>query len=299
MRKKFLIILGLPLLVIASTMFIAGMLITADIEKETVKLGPAENWFDDWYTISRIDDKTFAIGEPRYWQRNYNYLILGEKRAILFDTGPGVRDIRPVLESLTSMGITVVFSHPHYDHIGNNHLFHEIAGLDIPSIRSEVTEDIFEPSYLRGFTTRRIPAFPISEWWQPGQQVDLGGRSLLVFHVPGHEIGSIALLDPVSQQLFTGDFIYPGWLVAFAPTSDLESYLKSARYLLNQTKGGEILLGAHSVPEHPSPVLPYRALLDLEKTLQAIISHSIDPVARFPLRIYPVSKEMELYMLPF
>ena len=33
-------------------------------------------WFDDYYTIQKIDERTFAIGEPRYYQLNFNYLIL-------------------------------------------------------------------------------------------------------------------------------------------------------------------------------------------------------------------------------
>jgi len=50
-------------------------------------------WFDDYYTVQAIDEKTFAIGEPRYFQKNFNYLIVGESRAIVFDAGTGQRAI--------------------------------------------------------------------------------------------------------------------------------------------------------------------------------------------------------------
>lgn len=276
-----------------------GYLITKDIPHEKVVLSPEEVWFDDWFTITIIDDQTFAIGEPRYWQRNYNYLILGKERAILFDTGPGVRDIKPVVQSLTKRPITVVSSHPHYDHIGNNHRFPHIAWLDTPSIRSEVEGDLFQPSFLRGFTTRRTPPFRISEWWQPNQQIDLGERNLTIFYVPGHESGSVALLDRESNQLFTGDFIYPGWLVAFAPTSDIDQYLASTQFLLQQTGGSERIFGAHAVPEHPSPILPHTALVDLEKSLIAIRAGKSDPLSQFPLQIYAVNQDMDIYFPPF
>ena len=286
-------------LFVAVLILIAGGLITADIDKDDAVLGPGEAWFDDWYTVTRIDDVTFAIGEPRYWQLNYNYLLLGEERAILFDTGPGVRNIKPVVQSLTQVPVTVISSHPHYDHIGNNYRFERVAVLDVPSLRSEVKNDVFVPRFSRAFTFRRMSRFTVTEWWRPEQAIDLGNRTLTAFHIPGHEQGSVALLDAGRKQLFTGDFIYPGWLVAFAPTSDLEKYIASIRYLLARTSGDETLYGAHAVPQHPSPTLPHSALTELLNALQAIKDESLAPVGRFPFRIYPVNEDMEIYFPPF
>ena len=299
MIKKTLIVISLLLSTLLLELIFLGFFITGDIAKKDVILGVEEIWFDDWFTLTSVDKQTIAIGEPRYWQRNYNYLLLGNKRAILFDTGPGVRNIKPVVDSLTQLPVTVISSHPHYDHIGNNYRFEHIAWLDIEAIRSEVEDNIFQPSILRGFTSRRIPAFAISEWWRAEQEIDLGDRKITAFHIPGHESGSVALLDSARQQLFTGDFIYPGWLVAFAPTSNLSDYVSSVRYLLAHTSGNEKLFGAHSVPEHPSPALPHSALIDLEKALVSINSDTLEPVSHFPIRIYPVNKDMEIYLPPF
>ena len=58
--------------------------------------GDEVRWFDDYYTIQKIDERTFAIGEPRYYQLNFNYLIIGDTRAVIFDAGTGQRDIRRV-----------------------------------------------------------------------------------------------------------------------------------------------------------------------------------------------------------
>ena len=70
--------------------------------------GKEVNWFDDYFTIQKIDDLTFAIGEPRYHQLNFNYLILGDSEAILFDAGTGQRDIREVVESITDLPVTFI-----------------------------------------------------------------------------------------------------------------------------------------------------------------------------------------------
>ena len=58
--------------------------------------GPGVTWFDDYYTVEQIAPDTFAIGEPRYNQQNFNYLVVGTDEAILFDAGSGLRNAAAV-----------------------------------------------------------------------------------------------------------------------------------------------------------------------------------------------------------
>lgn len=53
----------------------------------------------DWFHVFPIDERTYAISEPKYWQKNVSYLLLGTRQALLFDTGPGVYGIRSVVRS--------------------------------------------------------------------------------------------------------------------------------------------------------------------------------------------------------
>jgi hydroxyacylglutathione hydrolase len=76
---------------------------------------PNVRWFDDWYVIDEIAPGLYGIGEPKYHQTNWNYLIVGGERALLFDTGPGLRDISPVVASLTDRPVTALLSHLHFD----------------------------------------------------------------------------------------------------------------------------------------------------------------------------------------
>lgn len=97
-------------------------------------------WFDDYYVVQTLDATTYAIGEPRYYQGNFSYLILGTKAAVLFDGGTGSRDIVPVVRSLTALPVTVVPSHLHFDHVGGLGRFDKTALLDDPDLRSRVAD---------------------------------------------------------------------------------------------------------------------------------------------------------------
>jgi hydroxyacylglutathione hydrolase len=203
-------------------------------------------WFDDWYATESIDDRTVAIAEPRYWQFPVSYLIRGEERALLFDSGSNRRDIRPVVESFTDLPVTVTFSHTHFDHLGNHVRFDRVALFDHPSLRQRVVNSRFTPS-LRQHLKLGRPSFRVAEWWAAGDVVDLGERELEILPVPGHSPESIALLDRDRGQLFLGDFLYNYELYV----EDVDQYLNSCEALLQRTDGSESLYGAHGVPQMP------------------------------------------------
>ena len=64
----------------------------------------------DWFEVYRIKDGVFAIYEPHQFEEVISYLIVGEKRALLFDTGMGISKISDVTAKLTSLPITVMNS---------------------------------------------------------------------------------------------------------------------------------------------------------------------------------------------
>ena len=84
---------------------------------------------NDWFEVYEVAADTYAIYEPFQWQEVISYLVLGSERALLFDTGNGIGDIRRVVDSLTDLPVVVVNSHSHYDHVGGNHQFDDIRSV--------------------------------------------------------------------------------------------------------------------------------------------------------------------------
>jgi glyoxylase-like metal-dependent hydrolase (beta-lactamase superfamily II) len=65
-----------------------------------------------------------------------------------------------------------------------------------------------------GYTPERVAAFfGIDDWPVQFVTYELGGRTLDIIPIPGHEPAHIALYDRNTRLLLTGDTLYPGLLV--------------------------------------------------------------------------------------
>ena len=253
----------------------------------------AGRWFDDYFVVEAIDPTTFAIGEPRYYQGNYSYLIVGTRRAILFDAGTGLKDIVPVVRSLTHLPVTVIASHLHFDHVGALGRLDKTGLVDEPSLRARVRDShlTLRRYEFLGFADRLpIPTFRIDEWWPPDYTIDLGGRRLRVLATPGHTPTSVSLYDESRRQLFAGDFIYPGELYAFLPGASRSDYLATTTRLLATIDPATQIFAAHmegSPAPLKAPVLEVADLRALNITLTSI-EHGVATSSGFYPRIFPV-----------
>ncbi len=262
--------------------------------------GPGTRWVDDYFTVKAIDPHTFAIGEPRYYQQNYSYLILGETRALLFDAGPGVRDIRSVVDSLTDLPVTFLPSHFHYDHVGNTVVFDRVAVVDLPYLRRRAPDGrlLLLGSEHMGFAEAfDAPTLVVDDWVAPGESIDLGGRMLRVLHTPGHSLDSISLLDASSGQAFSGDFVIPGPLFAFLPNSGMGDYLMGAENVLAAAPTHTRIYAAHRMAPPGVPEVGLGDVADLRDALVEIREGVRDGSGAYPV-IYPVNERIELWADP-
>ena len=262
--------------------------------------GPGVRWFDDWFTVEELAGGTWAIGEPRYAQFNFSYLIEGADRAVLFDAGPGVRDLRPVARSLTMRPILFIPSHFHYDHVGNEVTFEDVAVIDLPGLRERAPDGRLALSWEEhlGVTEGVAPVpLEVDRWLSPGESIELGGRRLEVLYTPGHTPDSISLLDREASLLFTGDFLYPGPLFAFLSNSSLGDYQRAASTVLARVAPDTRLFGAHRVEPPGAPRLAMEDVRDLGATLQALSRGELSGTGTYPVS-YRVNERIDLLAEP-
>ncbi len=209
----------------------------------------------EWFDVEYLGDRIYSIAEPRSSQGNVSYLILGDQRAIMFDTGCGENEVRGdykiryLIEKITTLPLTLLQSHFHFDHNQNIHEFDRIAFPDLPFLRERVSgdglfqftpEDLFEGDYPAKIT--------VDEWLPMDIAIDLGGRSIQLVHVPGHSDESVALVAPSSKIILLGDFLYNGALFLFH-NDDLAVYQQTVDHLNDLLSPDYRLFGAHGEPE--------------------------------------------------
>ena len=218
-----------------------------------------------WFHTRELEPGVWLVAEPSHVN---SWLVAGDERAVLLDTGLGIAPIRPVVERLTGVPVSVLNTHAHFDHIGGNHEFDEIAihELGAPVLEQEVSPALLG-DYLvytrrlldaaiayRGLDAElfhllsadsdprplpadfegdawRIRASRATETLRDGDRIDLGRRVLTVLHTPGHSPDSICLLDERDGLLFAGDTINTGPIYAQLPDSDLAAFAASTRRL--------------------------------------------------------------------
>ncbi|MDL2273533.1 MBL fold metallo-hydrolase [Oscillospiraceae bacterium OttesenSCG-928-G22] len=199
-----------------------------------------------WYEILDLGENIFAILEPHHFQEVISYLIVGTERAILFDTGMNLGNIREAAERLTDLPIDPVNSHAHFDHMGGNHLFSHAYAFDSPKSLARLAEG-YPNRVLQGEAkaenfAKPCPGFDAATYHIPpscpvtgvpeGYLFRPGGRELEVIHTPGHSPDSIMLFERATGRLFAGDVYYPATLYAhiYDPKmggSDISQYADS------------------------------------------------------------------------
>ena len=132
------------------------------------------------------------------------YLVIGQEKACVIDTMNGYNDLYAAVRKITDLPLVVVNTHGHPDHIfGNVYFDHAyMHPADLPMARM-FTEN---PEFIAVCEQNDLRMPPFSDI-REGDVIDLGGRRLEVYELPGHTPGGILLLLKEDRILFTGDSV--------------------------------------------------------------------------------------------
>lgn len=179
---------------------------------------------NEWYEVIEHKNYLYVIRErldeidPRYYTKFTNmYLIIGDKKALLIDTGSGLFPLKPIVQNIIrNKQLIVLNTHSHFDHRGGNEEFDEVY---IHEKELKNASMVFDVSILKDSPKSIVKLLNNKDFkYQPakvlhaindGDIIDLGGITIKVIHTPGHSIGSISLLSN-KNELFTGDTAHYG-----------------------------------------------------------------------------------------
>ena len=151
------------------------------------------------------------------------FLIEGRDKAVLFDTGLDIFNIKDFVSKLTDKELIVVNSHFHPDHANGNHHFDKvhIGEADVPTFTTDdvyfrLVDDIVTALYAKypnaGWMRKFVDKFIMTKKGnteyiplKDGDEIELGDKKLIVKNFPGHTPGSITLLDPAMRFIYAGD----------------------------------------------------------------------------------------------
>ena len=159
------------------------------------------------------------------------FVVVGNERALVIDTGTGIGDLKGLIErKITDKPYIVAASHNHGDHIGGAGWFSPIFihSKDMDWNTSGVVPTLeFRKNYANMITRRENkhyaydPDTDIREWPQTpeflpmedGHRFELGGRTVTAYHCPGHTAGEMVFLDDKTGTLLCGDAFNCNWLL--------------------------------------------------------------------------------------
>lgn len=233
------------------------------------------HWVDP-HTVILRQSKCVSFEAP------FMYLLFGNERAVLFDTGaagdPASFPLRATVDELIAAWLAdhpradyeliVAHSHGHNDHVAADGQFVGRAATTIVGKELHAVQRYF------GFTA----------WPEQIVTLDLGGRLLEITGTPGHHRASITVYDPWTGFLLTGDTVLPGRLYAFDFPAFLDSLdrivtFASSRAVthvfgchveMTSTPGMDYPLGATYQPQERALQMAVSQLLDVREAAHSV-----------------------------
>lgn len=234
-----------------------------------------------------------------HYEKPFLYLIFGDDKALLLDTGAGDPNVKFWVEQTIerwlerkgkdSIHLVVAHTHNHSDHVAADKQFQNVRGVTFAGADYD--------SMIKFWGFKNFP--------DEFLEYDLGGRTLDIFGIPGHQKASVGFYDRRTGILISGDIVYPGRLYIDDPAA----FAASIDRMIEFTKDKPVthVLGCH-IEQTNTPFLEYpigtiyqpdEHELEFARgqlfELQAVVRDLEGDLPRLALRsltIYPVNQDV-------
>lgn len=229
-----------------------------DLPRAQLKILKKINQSQPWFHVAEVLTNIYAIVEPFQFQEVISYLIIGDEKALLWDSGNGIGDMKKLVEELTDKPVMVLNSHRHCDHIGSNYQFDEVyvySHKDMIDVMEQgISQAVLDEAYgPQTFSDTSPIPYKRVVWRRCGYQLcsdqtefDLGRRRWKVVYAPGHSSDSILLVNDEEKIVMSGDTYYPAMLYCFDKTL-FDDYVHTIR-MCRDKYSDYVVLTSHNEP---------------------------------------------------
>ena len=173
-----------------------------------------------YYAGWMLNKNTWAINFMGGSQ--FIYLLEGEEKAMLIDTGYGQENLRAYVEKLTDKPVIVVNTHFHIDHYGGNAEWEKVYLAD--NWEKDASEGYREND--QKFAYPDYEKVIVGD----GYEFDLGGRIIKVLRAKvAHCNSSLFFYDEGNNMLFSGDEFESGQTLMFFGELDFKTRLQNMK----------------------------------------------------------------------
>jgi hydroxyacylglutathione hydrolase len=172
-----------------------------------------------------------------------SYMVVGDKRGVVIDTGFAIENIQEYAQTLTNRPVTLAANtHGHFDHTGGNGWF-ERAYMSAKALEIAKTPYPSKASL-------NYPLDYLVTVVGNGDTIDLGNRALEVIEIPAHAPSSLAFLDKKARIMFTGDEVDARVMLYWMqeePQPTLEQHAHNMEKLLKRRKEFDFICAGHEI----------------------------------------------------
>ena len=201
------------------------------------------------------------------------YLVLGDDKVALLDTGVGLGSLREYIASITPRPVDmVILTHGHVDHANGAAEFADVPvylnplDKDLMRRHSDVTRRLEYTAQCWERTGKPCPVFAQSDIipaYDPektlplldGQCFDLGGITVEAIHTPGHTQGMTMLLFPEERTILFGDGCGVGVLLVEDCCSTVAAYRQGLESVKGYEPRYDRIIRNHGTCESPKELL--------------------------------------------